>query len=729
MLNKIFQAKYSFFKSLIFLLITFLSLTNNVLAQNYTPNQGPHTQSVTPIPDVGNTTITTPTPTNIVIPDNLGIIQSTQGALNTSTTNINKNRGQDDISSGNKNSTSSVINIDPNSSTVNASTNNPSENTNSSHTEIIIGSNGAMVIKPKKKTIPEYDGIIKIKKETFSPDLWQVYYEFAKELEGAGRNQEAITNYQLAVDTVLDLATVVNTNDKPLKHNLFKDFCNLKINIGDITGALETIDQGLLSEESDILLDAFQKKSTEKQTKISFMDIDLSDLASLTDQKLILISSTPIDNSLNYPSHILLIAENNSNQALETNRRLKLLNSALSDKKEAAKISSNINQEITRPPEHQDPNKIDDLQKQLQQARQNFQQTAMQIQNEFPEMLKFIAIKPTNFRTIQHKLPEDTVIIEPVTFSKKLVLFIAPPGDKPAFIKELALDNNELLSKIVGFRKVLYDKDSKNLLMDSSSALYNLVIKPIEKEISEYKTLVICPYENLRYVPFQAFYDGQQFMTEKFAIVNITSSSALKIGDQKPLKSSKLLAFGNATEDLPAAEEEVLSISQTFPDSMVFVKNQASKEKFDKEILKDFNIIHLATHGILNNDNPESSHLMFAGKENNSLTVADIMGYDFAQKDLIVLSACDSNVGRARGAEITSLGSAFEMAAAPTVISSLWRVNDKATSLMMVDFYNNLKAGLSRVQALQNAQIKLIKNENYNSPYFWAPFVLMGEWK
>lgn len=535
-------------------------------------------------------------------------------------------------------------------------------------------------LKDYNKTIEMLQLAITLNKELYKPGIWQNYYFLGKTYEEMNNNKEALSAYEAGIKSVLDIAsTLTYEKDKTTyintKQDLFKQCAKLKAESGDISGAMELIDLAKISEQSDYLAFALKNKS--------------------------------------YASN---------------NNKMELAKEALNEKTRASQISDSISQEVNRPQETQDPSKLDELRKQIQQTRLNFQQTALKLQQEYPDILKYVAVKPSNIRTIQSMLPEDAILIEPVVFDDKIIIFLGPPGQKVATYKEVKLDNVNMLATLISFRKALMEKDEKTLLT-ASSALYDVLIRPIEPDIAEYKVLVISPYENLRYIPFQALYDGQKFLVEKYSVVNATSASTLKIAAQVSVKNLNLLAFGNATEDLPASENEVKSIAKNFANSKIFLRSEAQKKCFDDEIYNDYKIIHLATHGILNNDDPDNSKLLFAGKENNFLTVADIMAYDFSNKDLIVLSACDSNIGKTKGAEISALGTAFEMAAAPTVIASLWKVNDQSTAILMQEFYKNLTAGDSKAESLRKAQISIINLKDFRNPYYWAPFVIMGEWK
>ncbi|MGD9581099.1 MAG: CHAT domain-containing protein, partial [Vampirovibrionia bacterium] len=401
--------------------------------------------------------------------------------------------------------------------------------------------------------------------------------------------------------------------------------------------------------------------------------------------------------------------------------------------KTIADASNKIYEEKAKNPEEQDSQKLEDLRTSLQQARQDFQKTALKLQQDYPDLLKYVAIKPTNIRTIQNQLPENTVIVEPIIIDSmengkktfKLITFIGFPGkNAPKYVKS-DLGELDITLALVAFRKALYEKDDEKIKKISAN-LYDLLIKPIEKDIEPYEVLIISPYENLRYIPFQVLYDGEKYLIEKHAVVNATSSSGLKLSDHSDSKHNKLLAFGNATEDLPSSEDEVKTISSDFSAPDVFIRSNATLEKFNDKVYNSYDVIHLATHGILNNSEPENSALLFANKD--MLSVGDIMAYDFSDKDLIVLSACDSVVGKTKGAEVSALGTAFELAAAPSVIASLWKVDDASTSLLMKSFYNYYTNGANKAEALRKAQLDLINNKKFQNPFYWAPFIILGRW-
>ncbi|MFN0111637.1 MAG: CHAT domain-containing protein [Blastocatellia bacterium] len=152
--------------------------------------------------------------------------------------------------------------------------------------------------------------------------------------------------------------------------------------------------------------------------------------------------------------------------------------------------------------------------------------------------------------------------------------------------------------------------------------------------------------------------------------------------------------------------------------------------------LSQYRIIHFATHGALDDDNPNLSALVFSlfdklGKpQNGYLYLHDIYNLNLPA-ELVVLSACDTALGKEfKGEGLVGLTRGFMYAGAPRVMASLWKVGDEPTAKLMREFYRyHLKDGLPPAAALRQAQIKLYQDADWNAPYYWGSFVLQGEWK
>ena len=161
----------------------------------------------------------------------------------------------------------------------------------------------------------------------------------------------------------------------------------------------------------------------------------------------------------------------------------------------------------------------------------------------------------------------------------------------------------------------------------------------------------------------------------------------------------------------------------------------ASESNIETRDLKKYRVLHVATHGLLDTERPQFTGLVLSqiggsGGGDGFLRTDEIFNLRLGSP-LVMLSACETGLGREkRGEGVIGLTRAFMYAGAPTVGVSLWSVSDRSTARLMSDFYkeiftNNANPGV----ALRTAQIAMINNPRYNAPFFWAPFVLVGDWK
>ena len=228
-----------------------------------------------------------------------------------------------------------------------------------------------------------------------------------------------------------------------------------------------------------------------------------------------------------------------------------------------------------------------------------------------------------------------------------------------------------------------------------------------------------------------------------------------------------MLAFGNPDlgdpeKNLEFAELEAKEVKAAYPESSVYIRKEATEEK-SKALSANHDILHFATHAKLNEDDPLSSAVLLAreDKEDGRLEVREIFGMDL-KANLVVLSGCETGLGKlSTGDELVGLTRAFIYAGTPSVVASLWSVDDSSTAHLMASFYRNLKT-MSKVEALRQAQLELIRGEGRSDmltrrgvggigklgetvksefvsqdpisistshPYFWAPFILVGDGK
>ncbi|MEM8598788.1 MAG: CHAT domain-containing protein [Bacteroidota bacterium] len=269
--------------------------------------------------------------------------------------------------------------------------------------------------------------------------------------------------------------------------------------------------------------------------------------------------------------------------------------------------------------------------------------------------------------------------------------------------------------------------------------LYDLLIAPAVPRLGDRDRLAIIPNGPLYDLPFAVLpapdaagqADPQRFLIEDRTLFYVSDLSVLY---RRGMQGSdiRIRAFGNATTDsldaLPFAEREVEALAQLYPGSELFVR-EAATEKEVKAAPSDYTVLHLATHGVLD-PQVERSYLALApdGDEDGRLTLDEVRRLDaLGDYRLVTLSACESALGNTdEAAWPINPALAFLENGARTVVASLWKVDDAATGALMEAFYTTLAEG-DAAAALQHAQTTLLADEATRHPYYWAPFVLLGD--
>ena len=195
------------------------------------------------------------------------------------------------------------------------------------------------------------------------------------------------------------------------------------------------------------------------------------------------------------------------------------------------------------------------------------------------------------------------------------------------------------------------------------------------------------------------------------------------------IKAGDILAFGNPDLGDPKynlfyAQNEAIAVSKTRPHSKVFLRKEATETAL-KKFGNGFNYIHFATHGEFDEDKPLNSAILLAmDAENDGKLTVDKLYSMKLDADLITLSACETGLGKiANGDDVVGLTRGFLYAGASSIVASLWKVDDLATSALMKGFYDALKKTNKR-EALRQAQLQ--NKKQYPHPYYWASFQLTG---
>jgi CHAT domain-containing protein len=266
----------------------------------------------------------------------------------------------------------------------------------------------------------------------------------------------------------------------------------------------------------------------------------------------------------------------------------------------------------------------------------------------------------------------------------------------------------------------------------ASEELYELLIEPVLPYIKT-KLVYVSPDSVLNYLPFEALQKDGRYLVEDFAIAYAPSASVLKICmDRERSRRESVLALGNPNLKNPAfrlvhAENEVNSLEGLFPKVGVYTGDDAT-ESVVQEHGSEYDILHFACHGELNLDEPMLTSLRLAPDDENDgyLHAGEVFEHDLSAS-LVVLSACNSALGElTSGNELMGLTRSFLYAGVPSIVASLWTVDDRSTSYLMGHFYKNL-ATMNKADALREAKLETMKK--YPSPFHWAAFCLQGDYR
>jgi len=339
---------------------------------------------------------------------------------------------------------------------------------------------------------------------------------------------------------------------------------------------------------------------------------------------------------------------------------------------------------------------------------------------------------PSSIADLRVHLPDDTAVVQYHVLSDRVIAWVIRKGSSGLFNipirRELLVQNVELFRAAILNRRTSTD--------DRGAELYRQLISPLELKPGE--SLVIVPHDALHYVPFQALPIGSEYLVERHPISYAPSAGTLHALLLRPQMSHAptMLAFGNPDLgspqwDLPGAQREVENLKAKFPAAEVFTRKEATKTRM-LGVASKYRIVHVAAHAELDAVDPLFSRIRLASTDRSSgdLEAHEVYAMDLSQSAMVVLSACDSGLGRvSNGDEIWGFTRAFLGAGAASLVVSLWPVDDEPTERMMMRFYEDASKATDRRVALRQAQLELLKDAKTRDPFFWAPFTLVGSWR
>lgn len=372
-----------------------------------------------------------------------------------------------------------------------------------------------------------------------------------------------------------------------------------------------------------------------------------------------------------------------------------------------------------------------------------------------------IKITPPNITEIQNIAKQQNATLVEYTLISENELYIwviKPTGE----INFKSVESPENLISLIGKSRQQLNVDAPRnfglsdvMNANSLDKLYQILIEPINEFLptDPNQKVIFIPHQELFLVPFPALKNSQgQYLIEKHTILTAPSIQTLQMthnirennsnfqGEKLIIGNPKMPSIANMDDlnlqrqplaPLPYAETEALNIAN-FLNTQALIGDRATEESI-KPRLSNAQIIHFATHGLLYYGDPTQSAvkdvpgaiaLASSASEDGFLTSSEILGLNLSA-NLVVLSACQTGKGRITGDGVIGLSRSFISAGVPSVVVSLWSVDDESTSELMTAFYQNLENNLDKAQALRQAMLSV--KENHPQPQYWGGFTLIGE--
>jgi CHAT domain-containing protein/Tfp pilus assembly protein PilF len=414
-----------------------------------------------------------------------------------------------------------------------------------------------------------------------------------------------------------------------------------------------------------------------------------------------------------------------------------------------------------------DERRLAELEDQLKKARLEFEAFQTTLYAAHPELkVQRGEIRPVSFEDAADLIPDPgTALLDFMVTDENVHLFVLT---KDASIKPtlntytIKINHKSLAEKVERYRRRMENRDYD--FQKLSQELYVLLLNPAQKQLQGKTNLIISPDNVLWDLPFQTLLSPKlRYLIEDAAISYAPSLSVLKeiqLASKKKQAPAKLslLAFGNPAlgtrskelakfvkmgaelQPLPEAAAQVRALGRLYGPSLSKVyTGPTAREEVVKEQSARYRILHLATHGILNDASPMYSHVMLSqtpGKndEDGLLEAWEMMKLDL-NADLVVLAACDTARGRAEAGEgVIGMSWALFVAGCPRTVVSQWKVEASSTTALMVEFHKRFKTryggrhpAVLTAEAMRQAALKVMKNPEYAHPFYWGGFVVVGD--
>ena len=362
-------------------------------------------------------------------------------------------------------------------------------------------------------------------------------------------------------------------------------------------------------------------------------------------------------------------------------------------------------------------------------------------ENPFYHRLKFTSNQP-GIKSVQQTLQKGEIVLSYYYTNKNLICFFIEQS--ASGFSTTPLDST-FFNTIITLRKGLENPEasSPELLGKTSAALFKKLIMPLQDKIKDNSRLIIIPYNEIGYVPFEMMRDdvNGSMLLNKYSISYQYAAGFLTEKNAGTANEYNVLAMA------PFSKKEDAALLPFLPSSAEEINYLPGKQLYGAEATRQrfltlsgqYPIIHLATHALANDTNLLGSFIEFYGVKKDADTThrvyePEIYSLDLKPVRLVILSACETGDGLlVNGEGVMSLSRAFSYAGCKSVITSLWKADDIATAFIIKRLHYYLQKGLPKDQALQKAKLDYLKSadieDRFKNPAYWAHLVLIGEYQ
>jgi len=422
--------------------------------------------------------------------------------------------------------------------------------------------------------------------------------------------------------------------------------------------------------------------------------------------------------------------------------------SMLEEEKELKSAIAMCNQKLAQKPATEEERYLRETSFALNRTYEAF---TKKLEQDYPEYfnLKYNAASPS-IPQLQSLLDTKTALISYFADDKNARIYRFLITRNKFHLEDHALPK-DFDKQITGLRNSLFFSDLKTFTK-ASHTLYEMLVPAIPSAIND---LVILPTGRLSIIPFETLlekkadddqtdYRSLPYLIRRYNIrYEFSAGLMLEKSRQKQMSTAASIFLcapvtfpeKDNLPDLPGTESEVTSIANLFAgknlNKALYTNQHADEALVKSGRLKNYSLLHFATHGIVDEKDPELSRIYLQSGENaedGNLFAGEIYNLEL-NANLVTLSACQTGLGKiSKGEGVIGLSRALVYAGARNVIVSFWSVADESTSELMKDFYRLLLENSSQnySEDLRRAKLNLMQSEKYNAPYYWAPFILIG---